>query len=76
MQAGPLHWYANRGVSRPRPFEAFFQIEPSENPTVRPPPSARLRVSDFGPVPFENGLVVVARTLPGESGLVIVGRVS
>jgi hypothetical protein len=66
----PLHWHEVEGAGG-MPFMAFFDLDPSENPTVRP---KELGPELLGPVPGENGLVVVARTLAFERGLVIVGR--
>jgi hypothetical protein len=56
---------------RSLPFLSFFRLDPSENPTVRPP---RERLEALGGVPGEEGLIIVARTLPFERGLIVVGR--
>jgi hypothetical protein len=69
--AAPLHWHQiGASAEEALPFMRFFSLDPSENPTVRPDPSEET----LERIPGEAGLVVIARTLSFERGLLIVGR--
>ncbi len=63
---GPAAWYDERRTEA-APFAAFYALEPSENPTVRPGP-AQASALDADPmeamVRGENLVIIARRSRP------------
>lgn len=58
---GPAAWYDEHADAGP--FAAFYHLEPSENPTVRPRAAPAEVVDPLGTLAREENLVIIARRL-------------
>lgn len=57
---GPAAWYDARRTDE-APFAAFYALEPSENPTVRPQPAAPSGGDPLEAMVRGENLVIIAR---------------